>query len=727
MRKAVALMVLGLAGCFETEDTIPTLAFGLLSPAEGATNVATSPAYSWAASAGATSYTLQVSTSGTFATFVTNLAGLSGTTATPGVVLASSTTYYWRVFAHSTFGSTLATGAPQSFTTAPPVPGPFTLIAPANGASGVAADPTFSWNASSAATSYTLQVSTSDVFATFTVNQAGIVTTSVVPAVQLSYATTYYWRVFADNVSGSTPASGVPLSFTTRIPPPGPFLLQSPGDGAATVSTSPLYTWSTASNATSYTLQVSTSAAFASFVINQSGLSTTSFKPSTNLATGIQHFWRVFANNSSGTTLTNSTAFSFTTTGAPNFSVSPPSLSFTLTEGGVDPLDQSLDLTDLGALGTPVTWTAVTDQPWVVVTPSSGGSIPAQVTTLSFHVEADFQLGGWVGATSTGGAPSTRRLHAAVWTGSEMVVWGGSQSPGAQFADGGRYDPVGNVWLGATSTAGAPTPRHGHTGIWSGTDMVIWGGVGTTTSFVNTGGLYAPDTWLGPTSLFGVPVVRETHSTVWTGGEMIIWGGWNNALLTSGGRYNRAGDLWTGATSSVGHPGGRLEHVAVWTGSRMVVWGGRNGADASSSLNTGGFYDPGNDQWTGSTSLAGVPSGRTNPSAVFTGREMILWGGHDGANYLDSGARFHPETNTWLAALPTTGAPTPRYRHRAVWTGSRMIVWGGEDGSNPLNTGGIYQPPIPGLGGHTVMLTVTASGPGGTRVQTIPITVTVTP
>lgn len=728
MRKASAFLVLGLAGCFETDDLILLpAAFGLTAPADLATDVATSPAYSWAPSAGATSYTLQVSTSSTFATFVTNQAGILTTTASPAAVLSFSTTYFWRVYADAGSGSVLAGGAPRSFTTVPPPPGAFTLIAPANGATGVSATPTYSWNASGNAAGYTLQVSTSNVFASFVVDQSGIASTSAAPATVLAYSTTYYWRVYAVNASGSTLALGAPLSFTTQASPPGAFPLLGPANAAVAVETAPLYSWGAAANAMSYTLQVSTSPVFASFVIDQAGLSTTSLRPSTVLATNLLHYWRVTAHNLNGSTLTSSTAFSFTTTGAPVFNLSVPALSFTLTEGGVDPPDQGIDLTDNGALGSPVAWTVVSDQPWVVATPASGASIPAQVTPLNVHVDADFQIGGWLGATSTGSAPTARRLHAAVWTGSEMVVWGGSQTPAAQFADGGRYDPVGNAWLGSTSTLGAPTPRHGHTGVWSGTEMVIWGGVGTTTSFVNTGGFYAPDAWFGATSLSGVPAVRETHAAVWTGGEMIVWGGWNNALLTSGGRYNRAGDLWTDSTSTVGHPGGRLEHVAVWSGNRMVVWGGRNGGDASSSLNSGGFYDPGSDQWTGATSLAGVPSGRTAPSAVFTGREMILWGGHDGADYLDTGARFHPETNTWLGPLPTAGAPAPRYRHRAVWTGSQMIVWGGEDGSSALNTGGIYQPPIPGLGIHTVTLTVTATGPGGTRVQTIPITVTVTP
>src|SRR5438552_37953 len=52
-------------------------------------------------------------------------------------------------------------------------------------------------------------------------------------------------------------------------------------------------------------------------------------------------------------------------------------------------------------------------------------------------------------------------------------------------------------------------------------------------------------------------------------------------------------DTWT-PTSTTNAPAGRYEHTAVWTGSEMIVWGGFNG----SCLNTDGRYNPGTDSWT---------------------------------------------------------------------------------------------------------------------------------
>ena len=54
---------------------------------------------------------------------------------------------------------------------------------------------------------------------------------------------------------------------------------------------------------------------------------------------------------------------------------------------------------------------------------------------------------------------------------------------------------------------------------------------------------------------------------------MIVWGGTGGSFLNTGGRYNPITDGWT-ATSATGAPTGRGLHTAVWTGSEMIVWGG---------------------------------------------------------------------------------------------------------------------------------------------------------
>ena len=59
---------------------------------------------------------------------------------------------------------------------------------------------------------------------------------------------------------------------------------------------------------------------------------------------------------------------------------------------------------------------------------------------------------------------------------------------------------------------------------------------------------------------------------------------------------------------------------------------------------------------------------------------MIVWGGYDNHNFieLNTGGRYDPGTDTWTATS-MTNAPTARDYHTAVWTGREMIVWGGYD------------------------------------------------
>src|SRR5262249_577685 len=52
----------------------------------------------------------------------------------------------------------------------------------------------------------------------------------------------------------------------------------------------------------------------------------------------------------------------------------------------------------------------------------------------------------------------------------------------------------------------------------------------------------------------------------------------------------------------------------------------------------------------------GAPSARHNHTAVWTGSQMIVWGGWDGSYELKTGARYSPTTDSWTD-LPTTGAP----------------------------------------------------------------------
>ena len=126
-------------------------------------------------------------------------------------------------------------------------------------------------------------------------------------------------------------------------------------------------------------------------------------------------------------------------------------------------------------------------------------------------------------ATSTVGAPDGRYFHTAVWTGSKMVIWGGWGDAGP-LNTGGVYDPSTDVWT-PTSTLGAPdwrrtTPRYGRARRWLS-------GVAAARQELPQHRRHlrpSTDTWTATTTV-GAPSGRVLHTAVWTGSRMIVWGG----------------------------------------------------------------------------------------------------------------------------------------------------------------------------------------------------------
>jgi N-acetylneuraminic acid mutarotase len=290
--------------------------------------------------------------------------------------------------------------------------------------------------------------------------------------------------------------------------------------------------------------------------------------------------------------------------------------------------------------------------------------------------------------TNLMGAPDGRVLHTAVWTGSEMIVWGGDNCfLSCDVNTGGRYNPSTDSWT-ATGTTNAPDGRHYHTAVWTGTEMIVWGGWAFT--FYNTGGKYNPvsDSWTA-TSTVNAPEGRYRHTAVWTGSEMIVWGGYDSPNnLNTGGRYNPASDSWM-ATSTTNAPDARISHTAVWTGNEMIVWGG---GDPNGFLSTGGKYNPVTDSWI-ATSTTNAPDARQGHTAIWTGSNMIVWGGGTFNGVFNTGGKYSPITDSWTATS-TTNAPDARGGHTAIWTGSNMIVWGGSSDTSALNSGGRYYPDL---------------------------------
>jgi hypothetical protein len=185
----------------------------------------------------------------------------------------------------------------------PPAPG---LPGPPNGATGVDADVTLTWNGSGA-TSYDVRFGTSNPP---TLASAGIPSESYAPGT-LNDATTYFWQVVAHSSSGTT--SSAVWSFTTASATPaapGAPGAPNPANGAANVPATITLTWA-GSGATSFDVRFGT--------INpppqvSTGQASASYAPPA-LSPGTTYFWQVVARNASGAT--PSPLWSFSTTAAP--------------------------------------------------------------------------------------------------------------------------------------------------------------------------------------------------------------------------------------------------------------------------------------------------------------------------------------------------------------------------------------------------------------------------
>lgn len=71
---------------------------------------------------------------------------------------------------------------------------------------------------------------------------------------------------------------------------------------------------------------------------------------------------------------------------------------------------------------------------------------------------------------------------------------------------------------------------------------------------------------------------RIAATGVWTGRDVIVWGGWPwggegvSAPLADGGMYDPTADEWQVLPDAPVR--GRARHIAVWTGQEMLIWGG---------------------------------------------------------------------------------------------------------------------------------------------------------
>jgi hypothetical protein len=265
----------------------------LSSPANGAANVPLTVTVSWSAVSSATSYTLQMSSSTAFSSFILNQAAMAGTSQVISDFPAN-TTCFWRVSATNA-SATGPWSAIWSFSTLSTPSAPV-LSSPANGLINSPLQITASWQPISNATSYEVQFATNSAFSG-AIGNSGLIATTYAFGGVAGY--TYYWHVNGSNAGGTGPWSAV-WSFTIGATPAAPTLV-SPSNGAANQPLSLTLQWTSVQGATSYTVAGS---------FSQSGITATSL-PISGLYNNSTYTWSITAVNSFGSK--SSATWSFTT------------------------------------------------------------------------------------------------------------------------------------------------------------------------------------------------------------------------------------------------------------------------------------------------------------------------------------------------------------------------------------------------------------------------------
>lgn len=187
--------------------------------------------------------------------------------------------------------------------------------------------------------------------------------------------------------------------------------------------------------------------------------------------------------------------------------------------------------------------------------------------------------------------------------------------------------------------------------------------------------------------------VRTGEVEVWTGKELIVWGGDSVAgvPLGDGAAYDPSTKTWRMLPASPLQPAG--EAAAVWTGTEMVVLGGaRAGGRTTAAV---AAYVPATNSW---RLLPSLPAGPlAAPSALWTGAQIVVVGGSASPNTFraglsDKAAVYSPSTGSWTS-LPKLPAARPARRGwrlldvAPVWTGTALDVFATWQRSGPCGRG----------------------------------------
>ena len=303
---------------------------------------------------------------------------------------------------------------------------------------------------------------------------------------------------------------------------------------------------------------------------------------------------------------------------------------------------------------------------------------------------------------ATPAAPSGfewRAAHTIVWTGRQVLIIAGSNNrsgwyhwrtyePSPAWL---TYDPAADTW-GELIVGPQPSEVElSSSGVWTGSEVLF--------AHESVSGLALdPDQGTWRTLAAGPLSPRQEPSRVWTGRELVVWGGCDNAVECSdstgqerfrdGAVYKPSSDTWrTMAPSPL--PEGAVTD-AVWAGAEVFYYT----ADVDTGVAGAASYNPALDQWTLLTAPPFGPRYDLELAWSSVSDLVLAWGGWrpdpgkgdyvvGGMGFASDGAAYDLSTKTWLR-LPDAPNRTGRDRHSMAAIGSTFYIDGGYPATGPL-------------------------------------------
>ena len=189
-------------------------------------------------------------------------------------------------------------------------------------------------------------------------------------------------------------------------------------------------------------------------------------------------------------------------------------------------------------------------------------------------------------------APIRRQGHQAVALDDERVlVWGGNKARRNYSNEGAIYNVKTNSWQ-PIAQEGAPHARIDHSLVWTGKYAIVFGGDAGSGKLKGSGGVYDPaeNKWRRFSS--EIAFQRTGHVAIWSGDEMILYGGKvrrSGTLLGAPLAFN-PDTLQFRVITSVGGPGSAYQPAGVWASDVMLVIGGQG--EDHLYKNSGGILFP---------------------------------------------------------------------------------------------------------------------------------------